>query len=113
MSSAVASRPLASLTRRRDGDVVADLADGPDRVLQGQVAEDDAGLDHPQHQVGGADLEQRGRLAHVRVADDHVQPAEPLGVGVRLVPGVDDRPGPGGRRLETPSQMCSARWDTQ
>ncbi len=27
-----------------------------------------------------------------------MQPPEPLGVGVRLVPGVDDRPGPGGGR---------------
>ena len=45
-----------------------------------------------------ADLEQRGDLVHVRVADDDVQPAVALGVGVRLVAGVDDRPGPGGRR---------------
>ena len=77
---------------------MADLADRPDRVLQRQVAHDDAGLDHPQHEVGGADLEQRRRLAHVRVADDDVQPAVALGVGVRLVAGVDDRPGPGRRR---------------
>ena len=30
------------------------------------------------------------------VADDHVQAAEALGVRVRLVPGVDDGPAPGG-----------------
>src|SRR5271165_1079659 len=80
------------------GHIVADLADRPDRVIQGQVAHDRAGLDHPQHQVGRSHLEQRSGLAHVGVADDHVQPPEALGVGVRLVPGVDDRAGPGGGR---------------
>lgn len=47
--------------------------------------------------VGGADLEQHGRLGHVRVTDDDVEAAVPLRVGVRFVPGVDDRPGAGGR----------------
>jgi len=70
------------------GDVVADLADRPDRVLQREVAHRHARLDHPQHQVGRADLEQRRDLVHVAVADDDVQPAEALGVGVRLVAGV-------------------------
>ena len=78
------------------GEVVADLADGPDRVVQGEVAELDPGLDHLQHQVRRPHLEQRRHLAHVRVADDHVQAAVALGVGVRLVAGVDDRPRPGG-----------------
>src|SRR5699024_8276733 len=32
------------------------------------------------------------------VPGDHVQPTVQVGVRVRLVPGVDDRPGPGGRR---------------
>ena len=40
----------------------------------------------------------RGDLGQVGVADDHVEPAEALGVGVRLVAGVDD--GPLERRLE-------------
>ena len=83
-------RPLA-------GEVVADLPDGPDRVVQAEVAELDALLDHLQHQVRAAHLEQRGHLGHVRVADDDVQPAVALGVRVRLVAGVDDRAGPGGR----------------
>ena len=87
---------VGQLDRAAAGDVVADLADRPDRVLQGQVAQHLAGLDHPQHQVGRADLEHGGRLAHVGVADDDVQPAVVLGVGVRLVAGVDDRPRPGG-----------------
>ena len=39
-----------------------------------------------------AHLEVGGDLAHVRVADDHVQPPVLLRVGVRLVAGVDDRP---------------------
>ena len=81
------------------GDVVADLPDGADRVLQGHVPEHDAlVLEHAQHHRGGAHLEEGGVLAHVRVADDHVQPAVALGVGVGLVAGVDDRAAAGGRR---------------
>ena len=78
------------------GEVVADLADRPDRVVEGEVAELHTGLDHLQHQVRRPHLEQGGHLAHVRVADDDVQPAVALGVGVRLVAGVDDRPRAGG-----------------
>ena len=47
-------------------------------------------LDHVQHDHRGADLEEGGDLAEVGVAVDHVQPAVPLRVGVRLVTGVDD-----------------------
>ncbi len=47
---------------------------------------------------GRADLEEGGVLAHVRVAHDDVQAAEPLRVGVRFVARVDDRTRPGGRR---------------
>src|SRR5665647_2310061 len=72
--------------------VMADLADGPDRVLQRQVRHRHTGLKHPKHQIGRADLEHRGRLAHVGVTHDDVQPAVLLGVGVRLVPRVDDGP---------------------
>ena len=77
------------------GDVVADLTDRADRVLEGEVAPRARVLfEHAQQDRRRPDLEERRVLAHVRVADDHVQAAEPLGVGVRLVAGVDDRPGP-------------------
>ena len=33
------------------GHVVADLTNGPDRVLKRQVAHRHPGLDHPQHQI--------------------------------------------------------------
>ena len=49
-------------------------------------------LDHGEHQRRRPDLEVRRDLGEVRVADDHVQPAVLVGVGVRLVAGVDDRP---------------------
>src|SRR5215475_10475543 len=83
------------------GHVVADLPDRPDGVLQGEVTEYHAGLDHPQDEIGRADLQQGGCLAHVRVADDHVKPPVALRVRVRLVPCVDDRPGSGGGRGHT------------
>ena len=49
-------------------------------------------LDHGQHDGGAADLQEGGDLGEVGVADDHVQAPEALGVGVRLVARVDDRP---------------------
>ena len=111
VEGADASRPLARRTRRRAGDVVADLADGPDRVLERHVPQHDVGLlEHAQQDARGADLEEGGVLAHVRVADDDVEAAVALGVGVGLVAGVDDRAGCGWWPIETPSQMCSARW---
>src|SRR5579862_6148240 len=79
-------------------DVVADLPDGADRVLEGEVSQDGPGvLEHRKENARRADLEKGRVLAHVRVPDDDVQPAEPLGVGVRLVPRVDDRPAAGRR----------------
>ena len=65
-------------------------------------------LDHPQHEVGDADLHERRPLAHVRVADDHVEAPEALGVGVRLVAGVDDRARCGSWRSRRPPR-CARR----
>ena len=63
-----------------------------DRPVDGEVDGEEPLLDHRQHQGGGAELEVRRDLGQVGVADDDVQPAVLLGVRVRLVPGVDDRP---------------------
>ena len=41
---------------------------------------------------GRPDLQEGRDLRQVRVADDHVQPAVLLRIGVRFVAGVDDRP---------------------
>jgi hypothetical protein len=74
------------------GEVVADLTDRADRVVQRQVANDRLLFEHAQHQVAGRDLQPVGVLGHVRVADDDVEPAVALGIGMGLVAGVDDRP---------------------
>ncbi len=58
-------------------------------VLDRQIRQEPV-LDHLQHDRGGPDLQERGDLAHVRVADDHVEPPVLLRVGVRLVARVDD-----------------------
>ena len=77
------------------GDVVADLTDRPNRVLQGEVADDHARvLEHAQQDARRAHLEKGRVLAHVRVAHDHVQPPEALRIGVGFVAGVDDRAAP-------------------
>ncbi len=66
--------------------------DGPHRIGQREVAAR-PGLvfDHGQHDGRRADLQQGGDLGQIGVADDDVESAEPLGVGVGLVPGIDDR----------------------
>ena len=69
---------------------MADPVDRAHRLEQAQVVEPDAVLDHREHQRRRPDLEERRVLGQVRVADDHVQAAVLVGVGVRLVAGVDD-----------------------
>ena len=95
------------------GRVVADLADRPDRVLERQVAQHDAVLDHPEHEVGRTHLEQRRRLGQVGVADDDMQAAVLLGVRVRLVPGVDDGTRAGRRRGDAFPDVLSALAETE
>ena len=47
-------------------------------------------LDQLEDQCGGADLQRRGDLAHVGIADDDVKPPVKADVRVRLIPGIDD-----------------------
>src|SRR5580693_2524406 len=76
---AVIRRPSRSVTRCR-------------QVGSCEIGAEEAVLDHREHQRRRAQLQVAGDLAHIRVADGHVQAAVLLRVGVRLVPGVDDRP---------------------
>ena len=94
--------------RSASGEVMADLADGADRIVQGEVAERHTRLDHLQHQGGGSDLEHGRGLAHIGIADDHVQAPVLLGIGVRLVPGVDDRTRSGGGAGDTLPDVLGA-----
>ena len=55
-----------------------DLAEGSPRLF------DDA-----QHQMRGGKLHHRGPLGTIRIPYNHVQSAESVRIGVRLVPGVD------------------------
>ena len=71
---------------------MADLVEGVDGSVDRQVVLEEAVLDHREDQRGGAELEQVGDVAVVRVTDDDVQPAVEVRHGVRLVAGVDDRP---------------------
>jgi len=74
--------------------VTADRVHGVHRPGQRQVAEVDsvrrAVLDQVEHQRGSTELEIGRCLGEVCVADDDVQPPVTVGVGVRLVAGVDD-----------------------
>lgn len=63
---------------------------GAHGLVDRQVDVDEGVLDHRQHQGRGAELEIGGDLREVGIADDHMEPAVLLGVGVGLVPGVDD-----------------------
>ena len=98
ISRALASRPLASLTFRRP--VMSWLISRMARIGFSSVRSRIttlASIIRSTRSVAPSFSSVVG-LAHVRVADDHVQPPVALGVGVRLVAGVDDRAGPGGRR---------------
>lgn len=70
--------------------VVRDLVEGAYGLVDGEVDGDEAVLDHGEDQGRRAQLEVGRDLRQVRVADDHVQAAPFLGVGVRFVAGVDD-----------------------
>ena len=72
--------------------VAADRMDRVHRPGQQQIGQViPPGLfDQVQHQRRGAQLQVGRRLGEVGVADDDVQPAVFVGVGVRFVAGVDD-----------------------
>ena len=68
-----------------------DVLERGHRAGHAQVGGEEPVLDHRKDQGGRADLEVGGDLGEVRVAEDDVQAAVLLGIGVRFVPGVDDR----------------------
>ena len=84
-------RPLCISIFAPAGGVVRDLLDRAHRIAQRDVAIDGAVLDHREHQRGEPVAQPDRELAHVGVADDHVQAAVLLAIGVRLVARVDDR----------------------
>ena len=106
-------RPLRSVIRLLEGRVVGDLVQRADGLVDGQIDGDEAVLDHGQHQRGGAELEIGGDLGEVGVADDHVQPAVLLGVRVRLVAGVDDRPLERGLQADLDLEVVGALADLE
>jgi hypothetical protein len=63
-----------------------------DRARDREILVDEAVFDHREHDRGRSDLEERGDLAQVRVAHDHVEPAVLLRIRVGLVTRVHDRP---------------------
>ena len=64
------------------------------RPRQRQIAQVDpvrgTFFDQVEHQCRGAHLQICRRLGEVGIADDDVQPAVSVGIGVRFVAGVDD-----------------------
>ena len=88
--------PVGGLEGRGAGQIVADGAQGRRDGHNIQARNREAVLEHAQHQVGAGNLQQHGRLGHVRVAVDDVHATELRGVGVRLVTGVNERASAGG-----------------
>ena len=89
--------PVGGLEGRGAGQIVADGAQGRRDGHDIQARDREAILEHAQHQVGAGNLQQHGRLGHVRVAVDDVHATELRGVGVRLIAGVNERTSAGGR----------------
>ena len=89
------------------------MADGAQGRRDGhdiQARDREAILEHAQHQVGAGNLQQHGRLGHVRVTINDVHAAELRGVGVRLVTGVNERTSAGGRgRSRLPNMVGTLR----
>ena len=100
--------PRAGPDRGGPAQVMADVADGADRILQLVVPDRHTGFDHAQHQVRGPIAQQRRRLRHVGITDDDVQPAVQSRIGMGLVAGVDDGPGSGRRRGNTLPHVIGA-----
>src|ERR1022692_2347947 len=93
---AVIFRPSRSVTRwRNDGSWEIARSSATGASIERSVSRN-LSLDHGEDQGGRAELQVGSDLAHIRVADDHMEPPVFLGVCVRLVPGVDDRSLQGG-----------------
>ena len=115
--------PLAAFEYKRllKRQVARHLLVSVQRHGQRQIVLDELVLDHVQHQLRHADLEIGRNLGHIRVAQNDVQAAESVRIGVRLVARVKQRALVGGleadQRLEkvralrkldrSPGRFCS------
>jgi hypothetical protein len=86
------STAVAEPHRHLAGQVPRDGPEGLHRAVEREVAVDEVVFDHREHDRRRAHLEIGGQLRHVGVAHDDVQATVLLGIGVRLVARVDDRP---------------------
>ncbi len=73
------------------GRIARDFPGRLDRVEQRQVVRQKPVLEERENAGGGADLQRIGERAHVRVADEQMQPAIFPIIGQRLIARVDDR----------------------
>ena len=91
MSSASRVRPSSSCTTPRAGAFVGNLARGDDGIAQDDVVGQAAFLEQGEHERGRAEFQRRRKGAHVRVADEQMQPPIFAVVRERLVARIDDR----------------------
>jgi hypothetical protein len=95
-------------------EVPRDRVDRLDRIVELQQVEPLVPrLDRGEDERRRADLEQRRNVHAVRVADDDVQAPPTGGVGVRLVPRVDDRPPQGGLEADLGLHVVRALGDLE
>ena len=84
--------PVTQREAVRQRRVMRDRVDLLDRIGEHEIVVHRPCLDQRKNERGAAHFEVGGRLRQIRVTDDDVQPAMPLGIGVRLVAGIDDGP---------------------
>ena len=77
---------------------MADLADGPDGILQTEITEYDIVFKHLQQSRDGSYFHERCIFRHIRVPGYHMQATKPFGVRMGLIAGVDDGTAAGGCR---------------
>src|SRR5699024_8156104 len=79
-------------------------------IFNFEVREIEIGLNHLQHQQGGANFKRKCSFRHIRIANDHVHPAKTRGIPVRFVASINDRTRPsGGRRNALPDLIRTLR----
>jgi hypothetical protein len=71
--------------------VPRDVTRGLHGIHQSHPLGKNALLEQIQHQRRGSDLQRRRVLAHVRIADEQMQPAILAVIGQRFIAGIDDR----------------------
>ena len=72
------------------GRIARDVASAPDGVVENKIARQLALFEEREHRRGGADLQRVGKRAHVRIANEQMEPPIFAVIGQRFIARVND-----------------------